>query len=121
MFRYLFMTIRYKDITIKLDSVKEVFDKFFQKSKLTFIPCHLEIARKGRRALNVRRLLKAIRLSCLTNKLQTDTMTMKQSSIVQTEEKYFTNPNDIHFSTISTENRMAKVTFKYPRISCMIF
>ena len=84
----------------------------------TFIPCHLEIALRGLSALRVRKLLRAMRLSCLTNKLHTDTSTMKQSKIVHMEEKYFTNPKEIHLSTISTENRIAKVTFKYPRIIC---
>ena len=57
---------------------------------LTFIPCHLEIALNGRSALRVLRLRRAMRLSCLTKRLDTETITIKQSKIVHTEVKYLT-------------------------------
>ena len=45
---------------------------------ITFIPCQREIARRGRRALNVRRLLKAVRLELpSTARLTTDTWRSK--------------------------------------------
>lgn len=76
------------------------------------MPCHLEIALKGLNARRVLKLLRAIKLSCFTNKLDTETITIKQSRIVQTEVKYLTNPKAIHLRNISTVNITAKVRFK---------
>lgn len=59
-----------------------------QRIKLTFIPCHREMARKGLNALNVLKDLSADKLAeSSTATLMTETVTMTKSSAVQTDEK----------------------------------
>lgn len=88
------------------------------------IPCHLDIARKGLRALNVLKDLKTFKFSFSSiNKLNTETWkiwidknfykksiiekntiltkTIIKSSIVQKLVKYFVNPSAIHLRNIS--------------------
>ncbi|MPC08955.1 hypothetical protein E2C01_001553 [Portunus trituberculatus] len=70
------------------------------------------MARRGLKALSVRRLRRAMRLSCSMKRLHMDTRTMKQSKMVHTEEKYLTKPSAIHFTNISMVKRMAKTRFR---------
>merc|ERR1712029_447024 len=74
-----------------------------------FIPCHLEIALSGLKALNVLNDLKAVKLALLSRtKLRIETQTMIKSRQVQAEVKYLHSPKAIHFRTISKKNRTAK-------------
>lgn len=93
--------------------------KQIQQENYTFIPSHREMARSGLRALSVRRLRRAMRLSCSMNKLHMDTRTMKQSRMVQTEVKYLTKPKATHLSIISRVKSMANTRFRQLSTSCM--
>lgn len=83
----------------------------------TRMPSHLEMARRGRRARNVRIDRNEVTPEALAPMPTQLMQTIMKSRTVQKDVKYSQRPKPTHFIPISMVKRTAKISSKQSRIS----